>query len=75
MMAWPPGSHDITLLDFFLWRYLKARVYATKIQDIQDLQNRISIEIATVPSHMLQNVWREIDDRLDTLRATNGASN
>jgi hypothetical protein len=30
-LAWPPRSPDITPLDFFLWGYVKDKVYATKV--------------------------------------------
>ncbi|GBO21611.1 hypothetical protein AVEN_208449-1 [Araneus ventricosus] len=28
-VEWPPRSPDLNPLDFFLWRYIKQRVYAT----------------------------------------------
>ncbi|GBM12088.1 hypothetical protein AVEN_245485-1 [Araneus ventricosus] len=30
-VEWPPRSPDLNLLDFFLWRYIKQRVYVTNI--------------------------------------------
>ena len=29
-MPWPPRSPDITPCDFFLWGYVKSKVYKTK---------------------------------------------
>jgi hypothetical protein len=35
-LAWPPLSPDITHLDFFLWDYVKDKVYATKVTGAED---------------------------------------
>ena len=70
---WPSRSPDITPLDFFLWRYVKDKVFSTPVPDITDLKARITDAFATVTEEMLENTWREIDYRLDVLRATKGA--
>jgi len=70
---WPQRSLDITSLDFFLWRYVKDIVFSTPVPDITNLKARITDAFATVTEDMLENTWREIDYRLDALRATKGA--
>ena len=70
---WPPRSPDITPLDFFLWGYVKDRVYRTPVRDVETLQSRIIEVLTSVNEEMLENTWREIEYRLDILRATNGA--
>ena len=72
-ISWPPRSPDITPLDFFLWGYVKDRVYRTKVRDLQILRARITEAIASVTPEMLANVWREVEYRLDIARATSGA--
>ena len=42
---WPPRSLDLTPCDFFLWGYLKDKVYTTPPQNIQGLRNRIEHEV------------------------------
>jgi hypothetical protein len=37
-LAWPPQSPDVTPLDFFLWGYVKDKVYATKVTGFADLK-------------------------------------
>ena len=59
-------------LIFFLWEYIKKTVYAEKIRNIQDLQERITSSIETVTRDMIQKTWQEIEFRLDVSRATNG---
>ena len=70
---WPPRSPDITLLDFFLWGYVKDKVFSTPVTDITNLKARITDAFATVTEDMLENTWREIGYRLDVVRATKGA--
>jgi len=69
---WPPQSPDITPLDFFLWGYVKDKVFSTPIPEITNLKARITDAFATITEDMLENTWREIDYRLDVLRATKG---
>ena len=44
-VEWPARSPDLTPLDFFLWGYLKSKVYATPPQNIAELRRRITEEI------------------------------
>ena len=74
-----PGHHDrrisppTPLLDNFLWRYVKDKVFSTPVADITKLKVRITDAFATITEDMLENTWRGIDYRLDVLRATKGA--
>jgi len=38
---WPPRSCDLTPCDFFLWGFVKYRVYANKPQTIPELKVEI----------------------------------
>ena len=44
-VEWPPRSPDLTPCDFFLWGYLKNKVYTSPPHDLNDLQNRIRHEV------------------------------
>jgi hypothetical protein len=55
-IPWPPRSPDITMLDFFLWGYVKDLVYQTVVPHINNLCERIASAIATVTPQMLENV-------------------
>jgi len=71
-----PGHHDrrtSPALDFFLWGYVKDRVFSTPVPDITNFKARITDDFAAITEDMLENTWREIDYRLDVLRATKGA--
>jgi len=69
---WLPRSPDINPppLDFFLWGYVKDKVFSTPVPDITNLKARITNAFATITEDMLENTWREIDCRLDVLRST-----
>ena len=69
----PPRSPDITSLDFFLWGYVKDKVFSTPVPDITNLKARLTEAFATITEYMLENACREIDYRLYVLRATKGA--
>jgi len=71
-----PGHHDrriSTPLDFFLWGYVKDKLFLTPVPDITNLKARITDAFATITEDMLENTWRETDYRLDIIRATKGA--
>ena len=71
------GHHDrriSPLLDFFLWRYVKDKVFWKQVPDITNLKASITDAFATTAEDMLENTWRETDYRLDVLRATKGAN-
>ncbi|KAJ4449634.1 hypothetical protein ANN_01038 [Periplaneta americana] len=72
-IEWPPRSPHLTPLDFFLWEYVKSIVYRTPVQDLADFRRRIVDACASVTPVMLRNTWREIEYRLDIVRATRGA--
>ena len=49
-------------------------MFSTPVPDITNLKAvTITDAFATITEDMLENTWREIDYRLDVLRATKGA--
>ena len=72
-IPWPSRSPYLSPLDYFLWRYIKNIVYAEKIRNIRQLQERITSAIETVTRDMIQKTWQEMEFGLDVSRATNGA--
>ena len=44
-----------------MWGYVKDIVYRTKVRDMTDLKQRISIAITTINETMLQQTWQEIE--------------
>ena len=54
-IAWPPRSPDLTPLDFFLWGYLKDRVYKVMPANVEELKQSIRNEIQLIPVEMIRN--------------------
>jgi hypothetical protein len=57
----------------FLWGCVKDIVYKTPVTSLYELKLRIVAAIETVTPRMLENTWKEIEYRLDILRAMKGA--
>ncbi|KAJ4447058.1 hypothetical protein ANN_09047 [Periplaneta americana] len=60
---WPPRSPDLTTPAFFLWGYLKDRVYATRPQTLDDLKH-ITQEIQAIDNRVLQRVASNMERRV-----------
>ena len=65
----PLRSPDLTAPDFFLWGYLKSKVYANRPTDIHALKENIWEEISKLSEETLQAVMRSFVTRVHrTLR-------
>ena len=66
---WPPRSPELTPSDYFLWGYLKGRVYQIKQRTIVALKANITEEIQAVIGDVLarnfQNMARRVQSCLD----------
>ncbi|GBN40716.1 hypothetical protein AVEN_12353-1, partial [Araneus ventricosus] len=71
-VEWPPRSPDLNPLGFFLWGYIKQRVYATRPPTMQELRNRITDACASVSRAMLYNVQWEAQSRVHMCIAAEG---
>jgi len=40
-IEWPARSLDLNPFDYFFWGYLKSKIYITKPQELDNLQQRI----------------------------------
>lgn len=69
---WPPRSPDLTPPDFFLWGYLKSKVYASKPQTIDELKANIRAEIIAIPPEMLEKVMENAAKRAHFALANKG---
>jgi hypothetical protein len=49
---WPPYSPDLNPPDYFLWGYLKEKVYASNPQILAVLKENIRREIWNIPGDM-----------------------
>ncbi|CAK1578615.1 unnamed protein product [Parnassius mnemosyne] len=62
-LQWPARSPDLSPCDFFLWGFLKSRVYVNRPRTLQDLKNNIQEEIANITPALLQRVMTNTRNR------------
>lgn len=71
-IEWPARSPDLNPLDYFLWGYLKSKVYIDRPINLEDLKSRIRQEVEQISPQIIQNVLREFRDRLAYCQEVNG---
>ncbi len=57
---WSPYSPDRNVCDFFLWRYLKDRVYENNPQTLDQLENEVLRVMLDIPSGIFELVVRNL---------------
>ncbi|GFT86551.1 uncharacterized protein TNCV_641301, partial [Trichonephila clavipes] len=72
-LNWPPRFCDLTLLDYFLWGYIKSLVYADKPQTLDHLEDNIRRVIDDIQPQMLEKIIENWTSRLDYIRASRGS--
>jgi len=63
---WPRRSPDLTPPDYFLWRYLKGRVYQNKPRTTDALKANITEEIQAVRADVLARTFQNMTRRLQS---------
>lgn len=63
-VAWPPRSPDLTAPDYFLWGFLKSKVYCNKPRTTMQLKENIQNEIRAIDAGLLQRVMMSFQHRL-----------
>jgi len=70
--SWPPRSPDLTAPDYFLWGYLKDRVYANKPNTIEALKHNIAHEVRAIQPEILKKVMEHAVKRAVLCQEENG---
>jgi hypothetical protein len=71
-IAWPPRSPDLSMCDYFLWGYLKSRVYERKPRTLDELKNSIRQQIVQIDRDLLERVYANLRTRLQKCITENG---
>jgi len=58
---WPPRSPDLNPCDFYLWGYLKSRVYRPIPKSVSELKANIAREIKNISKDDLKNVFENFE--------------
>jgi len=69
---WPQCSPSLTPPDYFLWGYLKGRVYQTKPRSIDALKANITEEIQAVTADLLARTFQNMVRRIQSCLDANG---
>ena len=72
-IGWPARSLDLNPCDFFLWGYLKSKVYINRPRSIKQLKDAVRQEIAAIPQEITHRVIDNFCERLRQ-RVDNNAS-
>jgi hypothetical protein len=63
-LPWLTRSSDLSACDYFLWGYLKAKVYTTRPRNINDLKITIQKQISAIPKNMARRALGNLQTRL-----------
>jgi len=55
-VGWPARSPDLSPCDFFLWGYLKKKVFKHRPRSLEDLKGRIREETDAIPPEINRRV-------------------
>jgi hypothetical protein len=66
------SSPDLSPMDFFLWGYLKEKVYAEEPEDVEEMVARLHAPVATIDAQMLLRVRNEALRRAHACLASDG---
>ncbi|GFU82375.1 uncharacterized protein TNCV_1232281 [Trichonephila clavipes] len=69
---WPPRSPDLTPADFWLWGYLKSRVYLSGPSSLSELKDAIRREASSIHPDMLHSAVAGFVTRLECLLPCGG---
>ena len=64
-IPWPPRSLDFTPVDFWLWGYLKSRVYQSGPSTLSELKDSIRREVSFIHPDMLHSAVTGVFTRLN----------
>jgi len=71
-IEWPARSPDMNPLDFFLWGYLKQKVFREKPANLEELKEKIVRECREINQNMRDNVIEEFNNRLYVCQVAEG---
>lgn len=69
---WPARSPDLTTCDFWLWGYLKSKVYQRRVQNVEDLRERIIDAVENIAADMVQRSVHSALYKVQMCRQVNG---
>ena len=72
-VVWPPGSCDLTPLNYYLWGAVKDKCYADKPETIDALKDNIREAISEIQLYTIDNVLKNWTDLVCHCMASRGS--
>ena len=70
--SWPPRSPDLTPCDFWLWPFLKSKVYRDQPASLAALKDAIRQNVSAITQEMLLNAVNGVVTRLTAILLNDG---
>lgn len=70
---WPPRSPDLSPMDYFLWGYLKSKVYISNPGSIEELKENIRKEMQDIAPTIFRAVIENFRSRLQECKSKQGS--
>ncbi|GBM78293.1 hypothetical protein AVEN_46994-1 [Araneus ventricosus] len=64
-ISWPARSPDLSPCDYFLWGYLKSKVYKNRPRTTEELRAAVRQEIAAMTRRVMKNFWVRLQKCID----------
>ena len=74
-IGWPARSPDLSMCDFFLWSYTKDMVFRHRPHVIEEIKQKITVEVEAIPVEMCRKSYESIRDRLQQCINADGRRN
>ena len=71
-IAWPTRSPELAVPDFFLWGFLKDRVFRRRMMAIQELKQAIVDEVEAIDQDLRRCAYSNFQTRLQQCIDVNG---
>lgn len=72
-IEWAARAPDLTPCDFFLWGYVKQKVYQKYHKNLAELRESIANVIKSITPDVLEHVFANLQKRLEKVIENNGA--
>jgi hypothetical protein len=72
VFQWPPRSPDLSPLDFYLWGFVKERVFHSRPANIRELKCVVTDVIRSIDVNTLRRVVANFQQRIDKCIVANG---
>lgn len=74
-ILWPPRSPDLTIMDFYLWGYLKQKVYGSPLNNnLIELKRRIRDTVNAIPIQDIRNAYKGFTNRAERCVMVGGST-